>query len=117
MSILSGFLKTKRYRLTDDGYKLQSEWTSSDTVEMGDGKTLSNFYSGVTNLQVQTLQAGENVVYFGYNYREDIEYEPIFDIYTDVYGVNPSKVEAIEGILYVYFSPQKQDIRVKVRCL
>lgn len=41
MSILSGFLKTKKYRKKDDGnYQLQSEWTSSETVEMGDGNTL-----------------------------------------------------------------------------
>lgn len=41
MSILSGFLKTKKYRKKDDGnYQLQSEWTSSETVEMADGNTL-----------------------------------------------------------------------------
>lgn len=37
MSILSGFIKTIKYRLTDDGYKWQSEKTSSHTVVMGDG--------------------------------------------------------------------------------
>ncbi len=42
MSILSGFFKTKKYRKTDGGYKLQSEWTSSETVEMNDGTTLEN---------------------------------------------------------------------------
>ena len=43
MGIISGFLKTKRYRkLSDGSYKLQSEWTSSDTVEMADGKTLTD---------------------------------------------------------------------------
>lgn len=40
MSILFGFFKTKKYRKIDDSvYKLQSEWTSSDTVEFEDGKT------------------------------------------------------------------------------
>lgn len=39
MSILSGFSRFKRYRKTSDGYKLSSEWTSSDTVEMNDGNT------------------------------------------------------------------------------
>lgn len=40
MSILSGFLKTKKHRKMADGnYKLQSEWTSSETVEMADGNT------------------------------------------------------------------------------
>ena len=42
MSILSGFFKTKRHRLTDSGYKLQSEWTSSQTVVMGDGTDDTN---------------------------------------------------------------------------
>ena len=37
MSILSGFFKTIKYRLTDTGYKWQSEKTSSQTVVMGDG--------------------------------------------------------------------------------
>lgn len=40
MSILSGFFKTKKYRKTSSGYKLQSEWTNSETVEMPDGSTL-----------------------------------------------------------------------------
>jgi len=42
MSILSGFLKTKKYRKTSSGYKLQSEWTNSETVEMPDGSTLKS---------------------------------------------------------------------------
>ena len=40
MSILSGFLKTKKYRLLDTGdYKLQSEWTSAQTTYMDDNET------------------------------------------------------------------------------
>lgn len=45
MGILSGFFKTKKYRKIDDGYRLQSEWTSSDTVEMNDGTTLSERFA------------------------------------------------------------------------
>ena len=42
MGILSGFIKTKRYRkLSDGNYQVQSEWTSSDTVEFSDGTTLT----------------------------------------------------------------------------
>ena len=37
MGIISGFLKTKKYRKTENGYQLQSEWTSAQTVEMNDG--------------------------------------------------------------------------------
>ena len=42
MSILSGFFKTKRYRKTTDGYKLESNWTSGNTVELDDGNTVQN---------------------------------------------------------------------------
>ena len=42
MSILSAFQKVKRYRKTESGYKLQSQWTSSETVEMADGSTLEH---------------------------------------------------------------------------
>lgn len=42
MSIVKGFQKIKRYRKTDAGYKLQSQWTSSETVEMEDGNSLEH---------------------------------------------------------------------------
>ena len=41
MSILSGFERVKKYVKTSDGHKLLSHWTSSDTVEMSDGKSLT----------------------------------------------------------------------------
>lgn len=41
MGILNGFLKTKRYRKTAEGYILQSELTMADSVEFEDGKTLT----------------------------------------------------------------------------
>lgn len=37
MAILQGFIKTIKRRLTNEGYKWQSEKTSSQTVVMGDG--------------------------------------------------------------------------------
>lgn len=40
MGILSGFKKFKRYIRVGDDYILDSEWTSSETVQMGDGNTL-----------------------------------------------------------------------------
>ena len=39
MSILSGWLKTRAYRKTTDGYKKESRDTSSETVFMNDGNT------------------------------------------------------------------------------
>ena len=52
MSILSGFIKTIRRRLTDDGYIKQSEWTHASSVEFDDGDTLDTFAS---NLAVKNL--------------------------------------------------------------
>lgn len=40
MSILSGYMKVKDRILTSNGYKLISRWTSSNTVECDDGKTV-----------------------------------------------------------------------------
>ena len=40
MGILSGFIRTKRHRLTSEGWKVQSEWTHPTSIEFDDGKTL-----------------------------------------------------------------------------
>lgn len=57
MSILSGFFKTKKYRKTDDGYRLQSEWTSASTVEMADGTTLETALGRINSSVSQTNTA------------------------------------------------------------
>lgn len=41
MGIITSFQPFKKYKKTDTGYKLQSQWTSSDTVELSSGKTLT----------------------------------------------------------------------------
>lgn len=70
MSILSGFFKTRKYRKTDAGYKLQSEWTSASTVELADGTTLETALGRVntsisqnqtTLSQVQTAMNGKKI--------------------------------------------------------
>ena len=50
MSILSGFEKIKRYNKKSNGYQLLSHWTSSDTVEMGNGSTLTTAWSAKADL-------------------------------------------------------------------
>lgn len=40
MGILSGYKRFKKYLRTGEGYKLCSEWTNADSVEMADGTTL-----------------------------------------------------------------------------
>lgn len=42
MSILSGWLKTRAYRKTSDGYKKESRDTSAETVYMNDGSTVQD---------------------------------------------------------------------------
>lgn len=41
MGILSGYIKTKRFRKQAEGYILQSELTMADSVEFEDGSTLT----------------------------------------------------------------------------
>ena len=41
MSILDGFVRTKRYRKTDSGYVWQSEDTHESSVKFTDGTTLT----------------------------------------------------------------------------
>ena len=60
MSILSGFFKTKKYRKTDDGYKLQSEWTSSETVEMGDGNTVEENLGAIQGITSSLASTSDN---------------------------------------------------------
>lgn len=60
MSILSGFLKTKKYRKTDSGYKLQSEWTSSQTVQMNDGNTLEENLGAIKGITSSLSSTSSN---------------------------------------------------------
>lgn len=60
MSILSGFFKTKKYRKTDSGYKLQSEWTSSETVEMSDGNTLETNLGSIKGITSSLASPSNN---------------------------------------------------------
>lgn len=59
MSILSGFFKTKKYRKTDSGYKLQSEWTSSQTVECDDNKTIENKVGAIKGITTSLVATEE----------------------------------------------------------
>lgn len=61
MSILSGFLKTKKYRKSNDGYQLQSEWTSSETVEMKNGRTLEENLGNITGITDSLTSSSSNI--------------------------------------------------------
>lgn len=60
MSILSGFFKTKKYRKTSDGYKLQSLWTSSQTVEMNDGNTAETNLGAIKGITSSLASTSSN---------------------------------------------------------
>lgn len=49
MGVLSGYKRFKKYLRTGDGYKLCSEWTKSDSVEMNDGMTLQENMDNVAD--------------------------------------------------------------------
>ena len=54
MGILSGYKKFKKSLRTADGYRLCSEWTNADSVEMADGSTLQESVSAL-NDEVSSL--------------------------------------------------------------
>lgn len=80
MSILSGYEKYKRHlKVDDENYKLVSEWTHSDTVEMDDGKSLTETITSLKNQtssfigneysSSSTYKVGDYCVYEGKWYR------------------------------------------------
>ena len=62
MSVLSGYKRFKKYLRTGGGYKLCSEWTKSDSVEMTDGSTLQESMDTVVS-DVESTQNDITDVY------------------------------------------------------
>lgn len=54
MSILSGYKKVKNYIETGSGKKLLSRWTSSNTVECDDGKTVQTKVGAIKGITTST---------------------------------------------------------------
>lgn len=61
MSILSGFLKTKKYRKLSDGYQLQSEWTSAETVEFKNGGTAETNLGAIQGITDSLAESSPNI--------------------------------------------------------
>lgn len=61
MAILSGFFRSKKRRKTNDGYKLESQWTSSQTVVMGDGTddtdTVESRFGDIKGITTSTTES------------------------------------------------------------
>ena len=54
MSILTGYKRVKNWVLTSGGYKLLSRWTSANSVEFEDGKTLESKLGSINGI-VKTI--------------------------------------------------------------
>ena len=61
MSILSGFLKEKRYKKTTNGYKLVSQDTQSDTVFMPDGNTAATNLGSIQGISSSSTATSDNI--------------------------------------------------------
>lgn len=61
MSIVSGYNKYKRYILTNSGYKLVSQWTNANTVEMDDGSTLQSTITSLNSTLSSDLLKSKDV--------------------------------------------------------
>lgn len=70
--------------------------------------------NSLTNLPTAILSTGSTSVTIT---DTRIKADGLIDIYTDVYGVNPTSVEASDGSITLNFDAQEVDVQVKVRCL
>lgn len=61
MSILSGYKKFKRYVLTDSGYQLCSQWTSSNTVHFDDGNTAQTKVGAINGITDSLTATNSNI--------------------------------------------------------
>lgn len=61
MSVLSGYGKYKRYVLTSTGYKLCSQWTSSNTVHFDDNKTAQTKLGAINGITDSLTATSSNV--------------------------------------------------------
>lgn len=61
MSVLDGYNKYKRYIKTNDGYKLCSQWTSSNTVQMDDGNTLQTNLGAINGITDSLTATSSNI--------------------------------------------------------
>ena len=92
MAITNGFKKTKKYRkLSDGNYQLQSEWTSSQTVQMDNGKTLEE---QMANLNVSDV-SNSTVTYTQASNRTNIA---TGEKYSVTVNLQNGRIEEIEAI-------------------
>lgn len=75
---------------------------------------LGELTNSLSNLPTATLSAGSTSVTIT---DARIKADGLIDIYTDVYGVNPTAIEVSDSNVTLTFDAQESDVIVKVRCL
>ena len=70
--------------------------------------------NNLSNLPTATLSSGSTSVTIA---DTSIKENGLIDIYTDVYGLNPTSVVVANGSVTLTFDAQTVDVQVKVRCL
>lgn len=108
----------KKYRILTDETKGQwdrvSFWTSSADVECQNGESVEEKTSKLEGMCLTaTLAAGSTSMTFT---DDSITEDSFVDVYTDVYGVNPTSISTVEaGQLTLLFDEQEKDVRVRIK--
>ena len=102
----------------DDGNTIQKEIDAINknlTAAINDTNTAVNeLNNNLSNLPTATLSSGSTSVTIA---DTSIKENGLIDIYTDVYGLNPTSVVVANGSVTLTFDAQEADVAVKVRCL
>ena len=119
--ILDTSVNTKRkYRQIDneDGtFSLEdeTEYTQEgDSFGAADINKINVELNRLTNFLIATLPAGETTLTIS---DSSITEDSIIDIYTNVFGVNPTEVTVVDGSITLIFDAQESDLGVKVRVM
>ena len=76
--------------------------------------SITKLNNNLSNLPTATLSSGSTSVTIA---DTSIKENGLIDIYTDVYGLNPTSVVVANGSVTLTFDAQESDVQVKVRCL
>lgn len=91
---------------------VSQEGDAFDASNMNDLE--SRIEAGFKDALTGTLTAGDTSITIS---DESITTDSMIDIYTDVYGVNPSEVTVASGSITLTFDAQETDLSVKVRVM
>lgn len=84
------------------------------TIKTNIVSAVNELNNSLTNLPTAILSTGSTSVTIT---DTRITADGLIDIYTDVYGVNPTAIEVSDGSITLNFDAQESDVQVKVRCL